>query len=70
MVVWVIAPDPSSNPQAHLPATDANHVFRQIPLAQGQADRSPDQSNANDSHISKLLHQSIPEDVMPRRTIS
>ena len=45
-------PHAPGDPQADLAAADADDVFRQISLAQGQPDRSADQPHADDGHIS------------------
>jgi hypothetical protein len=54
------SPDPPGDSQANLPAADADHVIDQVPLAQRQADRSPDQPHADNRHVCKSLHQSVP----------
>ena len=61
--------DAPGDPQADLPAADADDVFGQISLAEGQADRSSDQPHADDGHISKSLHQSIPADAQISETV-
>ena len=49
-------PHAPGHPQAALPAADADDVFGQIPLAQGQADRPADQPHPHDGDSVPRFH--------------
>ena len=49
-------PDAAGDPQTGLAAADADDVFRQIPLAQRQADRPADQSDPHNGDRIPLFH--------------
>ena len=61
-------PHAACNPQTGLPAADADHVFRQISLAQGHADRPADQPDPHDGNGIPLFHGVFPASTFSRRT--
>ncbi len=52
-------PHPPGDPQADLAAADADDRVGQLSLAQGQADRSSDQADAHDRHVSQMFHNGV-----------